>query len=190
MLDLESIQLGRTVRVYPLPYVNFRLGHNHLLHVSSQVRRLGIICPELRSFQLRLANDRMITSMAFADVYDKEKQFLGTDLESFRYDRRVDFTHGKKKIKIVRSRVNSKWENTGPRTEFKCSGKTVRASEADWFILAAYNLPNVQFLGWLTKEDMESYIMGWTAKAYASSPKLRSMGELSIEKTRRKGVFV
>lgn len=144
----------------------------------------------ISSSKLRNIQERMLVLMAFADVYGKEDQFLKKDLETFKYQSGWDFTHGSKKVCIVPGRVNDKLELTGTRVRFSISAKTVRNSPAEWFVMAAIQMPHIKFVGWLTQEDMLHFVKGWSCNIYAGCPRLQSMNSTPLENKRRKGHFV
>lgn len=180
----------KSLRVYPLPYVEFRVGPQHIFHVQNEMSKLQAAHLDFPEAKVRSAFERMLVSMVFADVYDKEDQFLKLDAEAFTYQKDFDFTHGKSRISLSTGRVNEKMEETGTKVRFRVSTRVVNASKAEWFVLAAIHMPHIQFIGWTNQADLKPFVKGYSANIYAGCDRIKPMFEIPIENKRRKGIFV
>lgn len=180
----------KSLRIYPLPYLDFKVGPQHIFHVQSEMAKLQSAHPEFQEFKIRSAFERMLVSMAFADIYDKEDQFLKLDVETFVYQKDFDFTHGKNRVSLSVGKVNEKNDETGPQVPFRVSTRVIKAAKADWYVMAAIHMPHIHLVGWSTGEDMKPFIKGYSAQIYAGCNILKPVSDIPIENKRRKGIFV
>lgn len=184
------------LRIYPYPYINMTFNEVHLNEIVSFGEKFSREFPTAKYFHRISATNTYLTNLAFAYVYGKEQQFIKKTVSSYRYESSYDFTHGSKKIKLVYASVRPKDKNTGSRMVFKTSvrtlgkGKNVKDKGADIFILAAYNIPNISFVGYTTREELVSGIRGYYASIPLMSPSVKPIQRLSLEKYRVRGYYV
>lgn len=179
-----------SLRVYPLPYISFQIKDNHMDYVAGKIEKLRSDKPTLNRWMIKKTYDKMIVSIAFADIYGLESQFLKRKTTDFTFGKTPEFKYDKKGFKLVPSRINKKWENTGPRTEFRVSSKTLKTTSNHCIVLCAISLPSIQILGWVTRKDASSSIQGWSAKIHVNSPKLKSVLDMPVNPLRRKGMVI
>jgi hypothetical protein len=180
----------KSLRIYPLPYVDFKVGPQHIFYIQRQIAQLKLNNPDFPDNKIRSVFERALVSMAFADIYDKEDQFMKMEIKSFSYQKDFDFTHGNKRISLTSGRVNEKLEETGTKVKFRVAARVLQSAKADHYVMAAIHMPNIHLIGWVTAEDLASYVKGYSASIYAGCDRIKPMFELAIENKRRKGIFV
>lgn len=178
------------LRIYPLPYIDFKLGPQHIFFVQDQMAKIQAEHPEYPEFKVKSAGERMLVSMAFADIYGMEDQFVRKPPDYFLFQKDYDYNYGTNKISLGVGRVNEKLDETGPSVPFRVSSRVIKADKSDWFVMAAIQMPHIQLVGWTVKEDLMPFLKGYSAQIFAGYNKLRCMSELPIEKRRKKGLFV
>lgn len=181
---------GSGLRIYPLPYLDVRLGPKKIFYVQDQMMKIQAEHPEYPEFKIKSAGERMLVSIAFADLYDMEDQFFKKPPDYFLFQKDFDYVYGSSRISLSVGKVNEKLDETGPSVPFRVSTRAIKADKADWFVMAALCMPHVQFIGWLTTEDLLPFMKGYSAQVFAGYNKIKCMSNLPIEKKRRKGPFV
>lgn len=177
------------LRIYPYSYINFRLGAAHLLAIDGMMASLKKDATS-SSFFLKLSEDKITACMAFAAIYGFLREFREKSLMDFKFDSPFDFATDQDSVKLLISRVNPKWENTGPRITFRFHERSFAKCTAQTMVLAVFNMPFIQFVGWLPKDALKPYKSGLYYKPHVNCLSLKPMYELPFEARRVSGEFV
>lgn len=134
------------------------------------------------------ARTRRVCITGFVACYPHPKLIAQYTKQHARYTKfptATDFKLGNKKIKIVHSSVNERW-NIGPTLTGRVTEKAYHKGN-DIFILVVYNVEYIYILGWLDSIQLAQHREG---KYYImAESKLNLMSELSIlDDIQHKGV--
>jgi hypothetical protein len=184
-----------SLRAYPIPYLAVELDARYFQlssnYASLLTKWLEDNKEEVHRKRIRDAEQRVLSSLAFANAYDLIDQFKIKQPKDFRWDSYHDYEVGNHKIKLINVTISERWGNTGPNTVVRLSKRTLERSKADVFVACAFSIPTVSFLGWFDREGLMASPGKWSVEPLASSSKIHPMWELEyLEKKRSKGYYV
>lgn len=165
------------LRPYPYPALLVKLKPDHLSGVMVAVTRLCRNDPQVRPWQTRDIEDRLLASVAFALAFGGKRALRSKALSFWKWDSPLDFEREGHKIKLLAQRINE-YGNSGPYLKFKMSRKVLDRSPAEVFLLAALDMPFVRFLGWIDRDGLLPHSCGRLVEIPVSSPHLRDLSAL------------
>lgn len=178
------------LRIYSLPYIDYRINSKHFFFAHQKTQELIRNDDSLSMNRQRGISTRIIISLAFADLFGFENQFMKKQTKSFLYNQPIDYRLKGSSYCVVPGKVSDKLDLTGPRVRFKVSKRSIMKTPADYYVLAAFNVPYVQFIGWALNKDFLANAKGYSCYLYAGSPKVRSLETIPLCKDMKKGKFI
>ena len=139
----------------------------------------------------RQAAKDLAAQIAWAECYDKKDFLAKKDPTQLKWDSYSDFYFGKEMIKLAPREATERLGNTGPRMKIDVRRRVFDKTKANIFIITAVLTPYIQFLGYMTREDMMKYVQIYSVPIYANTPELRPLYEWeALESRRIKGTYV
>jgi len=181
--------MDTTLRAFPLPYVAYRLTGDDISLATDVVAKLQE--DGLPEYRVRGAEDTVQAEIAFSMVYGLVSHMRGRTPKHYRWDPWYNFIVGKEMIKLATCQHIDRFGNTGPGMKFRVYKNTMKKSQATVVVLAAITIPYVQFLGWMKKEELSTYLTRFAAEPSPGCEALKPMMDLkALEKRRVRGFYV